>query len=85
MHVTIPEGEGISLPHMECYKTGELTPQEALLATQWLGLGHVILSHFVDPACRDVMVFRQLAESQNSQMGRSLKVTVLKPGETIQL
>jgi L-ascorbate metabolism protein UlaG (beta-lactamase superfamily) len=85
MHVTLPEGEGVSLPHMECYKSGELTPYEALLASHWLGLEHVVVSHYVDPGCQDVMRFLEIA--QGAEVDRPLisKITVLKPGEIIEL
>jgi L-ascorbate metabolism protein UlaG (beta-lactamase superfamily) len=85
MHVTLPEGEGVSMPHMECYKSGELTPQEAYMASQWLGLKHIIVSHYVDPECIDVRVFLNLAKAMNGRDGLAPKVTVMKPGETITL
>jgi L-ascorbate metabolism protein UlaG (beta-lactamase superfamily) len=85
MHVTLPEGEGVSLPHMECYKTGELTPQEAYLASQWLGLEHIIVSHYVDAECADVKEFLDLASAADRGDGLAPSVTVLKPGESIRL
>ena len=39
-----------SLPHFEVYRGGEVTVQEAVMASQWLGLKHVIASHYSDPA-----------------------------------
>lgn len=85
MHVTLPEGEGISLPHMECYQSGELTPYEALLASQWLGLDHIVASHYVDPECEDVMHFRQLVQAAYPDGEAMPRLTVLKPGETLEL
>jgi len=85
MHVTLPEGEGISLPHMECYKTGELTPQEAYIASQWLGLKHIIISHYVDPECADVKQFLEIAKASDRHDGLAPKVTMMKPGETLVL
>ena len=85
MHVTLPEGEGVSLPHMHCYKTGEITPQEAWLASQWLGLEHVIVSHYVDPGCRDVEEFLEIAKRMDRQDGLAPRVTVMAPGETLTL
>jgi L-ascorbate metabolism protein UlaG (beta-lactamase superfamily) len=85
MHVTLPEGEGVSLPHMACYKTGEITPQEAYLASQWLGLKHVIVSHYVDPECRDVADFCEVARAFDRKDGLAPRITVMKPGETITL
>jgi L-ascorbate metabolism protein UlaG (beta-lactamase superfamily) len=85
MHVTLPEGEGVSLSHMHCYKTGEITPQEAWLASQWLGLEHVIVSHYVDPGCRDVREFLAIAKRMDRQDGLAPRVTVMAPGETLTL
>jgi L-ascorbate metabolism protein UlaG (beta-lactamase superfamily) len=85
MHVTLPEGEGVSLPHMECYKTGELTPQEAYLASQWLGLKQIIVSHYVDPECSDVKEFLAVAGAADRHDGLAPQVTVLRPGEAVLL
>ena len=85
MHVSLPEGEGVSLPHIECYKSGELTPQEAYLASQWLGLEHVIVSHYVDPNSVDVKDFLAVAQAQNRHDGLAPKVTVMRPSEVIAL
>ena len=85
MHVTLPEGEGVSLPHMECYKTGEITPQEAYLASEWLGLKHIIASHYVDPGAPDVHAFLDLARAADRHDGLAPRITVMKPGETITL
>jgi L-ascorbate metabolism protein UlaG (beta-lactamase superfamily) len=70
---------------MECYKSGELTPQEAYMASQWLGLKHIIVSHYVDPECTDVRTFLNLAKAMNGGDGLAPNVTVMKPGETITL
>jgi len=85
IHVSLPEGEGVSLPHMECYKSGELTPYESILASQWLGLDHVVVSHYVDPECDDVVEFLKLVETHEWEDGLRPKVTVLEPGEVIEL
>ena len=85
IHVSLPGGEGISLPHHECYKSGELTPEEALVASEWLGLGEIVVSHYVDPQCPDVDAFLELVE-KNRQNGRYAPVThVPAPGETVTL
>ena len=85
MHITLPIGEGVSLPHMECYKTGEITPQQALTASEWLGLREVVVSHYVDPDCEDVREFVKLVEN-NRRMGLyAPKTHVLKPGEVLEL
>lgn len=85
MHVTLPEGEGVSLPHMACYKTGELTPQEAYLASQWLGVNHIIVSHYVDPKCPDVRDFLSIAKAADRGDGLAPRITVMAPGESIEL
>ena len=85
MHVTLPEGEGISLPHMDCYKSGELTPEEALLASRWLGLEHIVASHYVDPNCLDVKHFQEIAKSSMERDGYRFRITVLEIGEIIEL
>jgi L-ascorbate metabolism protein UlaG (beta-lactamase superfamily) len=81
MHVTLPEGEGVSLPHQECYKTGELTPAQALLASEWLGLETVIVSHYVNPECEDVKKFVALVEARKKQGAYAPALKVMAPGE----
>jgi len=82
MHVTLPEG---SLPHMECYRCGELTVYEALLASQWLGLDHIIASHYADPESDDVRKFCELAREAAETGGLNAKVSVMRPGQVIEL
>lgn len=82
MHVTLPEN---SLPHMECYRCGELTVYEALLASQWLGLSHIVASHYADPQGQDVQDFTRLAADAVKAKGLSAKISVMTPGETITL
>jgi L-ascorbate metabolism protein UlaG (beta-lactamase superfamily) len=85
VHVTLPEGEGVSLPHMECYKSGELTPEEALTAGEWLGLEEVVVSHYIDPGCPDVKAFTKLVEENKKKGGYAPRLRVLAPGETCTL
>lgn len=82
MHVTLPEG---SLPHMECYRCGELTIYEALVASQWLGLEHIIVSHYADPESEDVKRFCDLAEESAATGGLSAKISVMRLGEELEL
>jgi len=82
MHVTLPER---SLPHMEAYKCGELTPYEALLASQWLGLEHIIASHYADPDVQDVKQFVELVEKMAGPGMVRPRVTVMQPGEILEL
>ncbi len=85
MHVSLPAGESVSLPHMECYRCGELTPQEAYLASQWLRLEHVIASHYVDPDSTDVQDFLKVAQAMERQDGLAPKISVMRPGEWLEL
>jgi L-ascorbate metabolism protein UlaG (beta-lactamase superfamily) len=82
IHVTLPEGEGISLPHQESYKSGELTPEEALTASEWLGLREAVVSHYVDPKCADVTAFVKLVEENRQDGLYAPNTVVLAPGET---
>jgi L-ascorbate metabolism protein UlaG (beta-lactamase superfamily) len=82
MHVTLPVGEGISLPHMECYKRGEITPKEALQAGEWLDLAEIVASHYVDPECDDIKEFVRLVEENRKEGRYAPKIYVLQPGET---
>jgi L-ascorbate metabolism protein UlaG (beta-lactamase superfamily) len=82
MHVTLPEN---SLPHMECYKCGELTVYEALLASQWLGLTHIVASHYADPNVEDVKMFTNLVEKAGASGAYQPRVSVMKPGDILEL
>lgn len=82
MHVSLPEN---SLPHMECYKCGELTVHEALLASQWLGLEHIIASHYIDPEAEDVRLFTELVTKSVEAGAYQPKISVMKPGEILEL
>jgi L-ascorbate metabolism protein UlaG (beta-lactamase superfamily) len=85
MHVTLPEGEGVGLPHMECYLTGELTPQQALVASEWLGLKEIVVSHYVDPECEDVKEFLRLVENNSKAGAYAPRTHVLNPGDVLEL
>lgn len=84
IHVTLPEGEGVSLPHQHQYKCGEMTPTEALVACEWLGLKEVVVSHYMDPNCDDVKEFQKLIKAKREKGGYSPEAIVLTPGETHQ-
>ena len=68
-----------------CYACGEMTPYEVLLASQWLGLKHIIVSHYMDPDCKDVKEFVRLVEAADRKDGLAPKLSVPKPGETIKI
>jgi L-ascorbate metabolism protein UlaG (beta-lactamase superfamily) len=82
MVVALPED---SLPHYEVYRGGEVTVQEAVLASQWLGLRHVIASHYQYPEHPDVQRFVELVEAHAKAGDWSPRVSVMRPGETIDL
>ena len=82
MHVSLPSEKGVSLPHPEAYKTGELTPAEALLASEWLGLTDVVVSHYVDPNTPDVREFLERVERNRAAGAYAPATIVLAPGET---
>lgn len=81
MHVALPLEEGVTLPHPECYKSGELTPEEALTASEWLGLTDVVTSHYVDVNSRDIKDFVRLVEANRSSGGYAPNTIVLDIGE----
>jgi L-ascorbate metabolism protein UlaG (beta-lactamase superfamily) len=58
------------------YLTGEMTPYEAALATEWLGVDYVIPIHFATVDA-DVEAFLELIR----RMSRHVKAVLLKPGE----
>ncbi len=79
MHVTLPvpiEARGMKVV------TGELTPYEAVLATQWLGLDYVLPMHYIDENCDEVKEFCALLETMRQRGGPIAKSVVLKAGES---
>ncbi|MBM3738513.1 MAG: metal-dependent hydrolase [Acidobacteria bacterium] len=56
--------------------TGEMTPREAVMATEWLGLETVLPCHYIDPKSAHVREFARL------MTGRGARVVILGPGET---
>jgi len=82
MHVALPEN---SLPHMENYLCGELTEEEAILASQWLGLNHIVASHYVSKDSPSVKKFIKLADAAKKSGLLSAKVSVIDPGEELEL
>jgi len=82
MHVALPEN---SLPHMENYLCGELTEEEAILASQWLGLNHIVASHYVSKDSPSVKKFVKLADAAKKSGQLSAKVSVIDPGEELEL
>jgi hypothetical protein len=82
MHIMLPEN---SLPHMECYKCGELTTYEAIRASQWLGLEHIIASHYIYADSGGVKLFMNEVAKAKSKGELKAKVTLLNPGQILDL
>ena len=82
MHVALPEN---SLPHMENYLCGELTEEEVILASEWLGLEHIVASHYVSKDSSSVKSFIEKANIAKSEGRLSAKVSVMDPGEVLEL
>lgn len=79
MHVTLPipmEADGMRVV------TGELTPYEAVLATQWLGLEYVLPMHYLTPDCPEVSEYLSLLETMSVRGGPIAKPIVLRAGES---
>lgn len=83
MHISLPTGEGLDLPHHYMYQAGELTPYEAALACQWLNLEHIIPNHYATPDHPDVNQFLEIMKATDRGDGTQPLITVMEPGETI--
>ncbi len=67
------------------FLTGEMTPYEAALASQWLGLDYAIACHFADKDNPDVQEFVQHLESMaDKHSDASPKPVVLEMGGTFE-
>ncbi len=65
------------------FLTGEMTPYEAALASQWLGLDYAIACHYADKDNDDVREFEQILNLTKDKNGEGSPVPViLDPGET---
>lgn len=82
MHIMLPEG---SMPHMECYRCGELTEHEVILASRWLGLEHIIASHYISVDSPGVKSFIAAAERARKNGELTAKVSVIQPGEILEI
>jgi L-ascorbate metabolism protein UlaG (beta-lactamase superfamily) len=61
--------------------TGELTPYEAALASQWLALDVAIPCHFLDPDCSEVREFTSLLETMRADGRSTVRPVVMRPGD----
>lgn len=82
MHVALPED---SLPHYECYRSGELSVHEAVMASQWLGLEHIVTSHYQSPDHPDVQRFADLVTAVGQAGAWAPRLSVLRPGDVLEL
>jgi L-ascorbate metabolism protein UlaG (beta-lactamase superfamily) len=63
--------------------TGEMSPREAALAAQWLGLETVLPCHYIDPDCDEVREFHQHLEAAKGRGERVPQSIVQKPGDVL--
>jgi L-ascorbate metabolism protein UlaG (beta-lactamase superfamily) len=63
--------------------TGEMSPREAALAAQWLGLETVLPCHYLDANSPDVREFEQHLEAARVRGERVPRSVVLRPGEIL--
>ena len=63
--------------------TGEMSPREAAIAADWLGVGLAIACHYEDPDHPHVLAFLEEAAKRDSTGQR--KVLAMKPGECIDI
>jgi L-ascorbate metabolism protein UlaG (beta-lactamase superfamily) len=57
--------------------TGEMTPYEAALASQWLGLKYAVACHYTNPDCEDVHEFESLLDLMRDKNGGGGPVPVI--------
>jgi L-ascorbate metabolism protein UlaG (beta-lactamase superfamily) len=75
---------GVALPEEVIHRfggpgklvTGEMSPREAVMATEWLGLETVLPCHYINPKSAHVQEFVR------AMAGKRAKVVVLAPGDT---
>lgn len=63
------------------YLTGEMTPYEAALASQWLGLDYAIACHYTKKDCPDVDQFVKLLNQMRNEGKPYVKPVAMNPGE----
>ena len=71
----------VNMPGLPTFLTGEMTPYEAALAAQWLGLKHAIACHYTDPDCEDVKEFVEILKKAAHNKRGAPKPVALRPGE----
>lgn len=63
------------------FLTGEMTPYEAALASQWLGLDYAIACHYTKRDCPDVDHFVELLNQMKNEERPYVKPIAMNPGE----
>lgn len=64
------------------YLTGEMTPYEAALAAQWLGLEYAVACHYTQRDCPDVDQFVALLQNMRNEAKPYTQPVAMNPGET---
>lgn len=81
LNVTYPELDP-SIPDLiPSSLTGEMTPYEAALAAQWLGLEYAIACHYTSKDSPDVQQFVRLLQDMRTDDAPYVKPLSLAPGE----
>jgi L-ascorbate metabolism protein UlaG (beta-lactamase superfamily) len=62
--------------------TSEMSPREAALAAQWLGLETVLPCHYISPDCDELREFNRLLDAERARGERVPQSVALAPGET---
>ena len=63
------------------FLTGEMTPHEAAMACQWLGLEYAVACHYTHKDCADVREFEALLMNAKNPLGEPVvKPVVMDPG-----
>lgn len=63
--------------------TAEMSPREAALAAQWLGLETVLPCHYINPDCEDVREFNRHLDEAQARGARVPASLVLRPGDAM--
>jgi L-ascorbate metabolism protein UlaG (beta-lactamase superfamily) len=65
------------------FLTGEMTPYEAALASQWLGLEYAVACHYTNKRNKDVEEFESILKLMKDKNGAGSPIpVVMDPGET---
>lgn len=63
------------------FLTGEMTPYEAALASQWLNLEYAIACHYTKKDCPDIDQFVQILNQMRTEEKPYVKPVAMNPGE----